>query len=177
MIERHGLAVDDLLDAFIMEKALPDTGIRPEAFWQGFSGLIRELTPRNQALLQKRDQLQARIDAWWKAHPDANIAAQKAFLTEIGYLIPEGPELTIDTAGIDPEIATIAGPQLVVPITNARYALNAANARWGSLYDGLYGTDVMGLPLPSGGYDRGRGARVVARARVFLDEAFPIEGT
>jgi malate synthase len=177
MIERHGLRVDGRLDDFIMGEALPDTGINPEAFWRGFSGLIRDLAPKNRALLEKRDQLQARIDAWWKAHPDASIAAQKNFLTEIGYLLSEGPDLKIETAGIDPEIATIAGPQLVVPITNARYALNAANARWGSLYDCFYGTDVMGLPLPAGGYDRGRGARVVARTRVFLDETFPIEGT
>jgi malate synthase len=177
MIERHGLSVDDRLDDFISRKALPDTGIKAEDFWRGFADLIRDLAPKNRALLEKRDALQARIDAWWKAHPDAGIAAQKDFLTEIGYLLPEGPDFSIETAGIDPEIATIAGPQLVVPVTNARYALNAANARWGSLYDCFYGTDVMGLPLPAGGYDRGRGARVVARTRVFLDEAFPIEGT
>jgi malate synthase len=177
MIERHGLSVDDRLDDFISRKALPDTGIKAEDFWRGFADLIQDLAPKNRALLEKRDALQARIDAWWKAHPDAGIAAQKDFLTEIGYLLPEGPDFSIETAGIDPEIATIAGPQLVVPVTNARYALNAANARWGSLYDCFYGTDVMGLPLPAGGYDRGRGARVVARTRVFLDEAFPIEGT
>jgi malate synthase len=177
MIERHGLSVDDRLDDFISRKALPDTGIKAEDFWRGFADLIRDLAPKNRALLEKRDALQARIDAWWKAHPDAGIAAQKDFLTEIGYLLPEGPDFSIETAGIDPEIATIAGPQLVVPVTNARYALNAANARWGSLYDCFYGTDVMGLPLPAGGYDRGRGARVVARTRVFLDETFPIEGT
>jgi malate synthase len=177
MIERHGLLVDGRLDDFIMRETLPGTGIEPEAFWRGFSGFIRDLAPKNRALLEKRDQLQTRIDAWWKMHPDGSIAAQKDFLTEIGYLLLEGPDLAIDTAGIDPEISTIAGPQLVVPITNARYALNAANARWGSLYDCFYGTDVMGLPLPAGGYDRGRGARVVARTRVFLDETFPIEGT
>src|SRR5262249_42592117 len=118
-----------------------------------------------------------KIDAWHKAHPGASIAAQKDFLTEIGYLLPEGTEFKIETSNIDPEIATVAGPQLVVPITNARYALNAANARWGSLYDCFYGTAAMGLPIPAGSYDRGRGARVVARTRVFLDEAFPIEGT
>jgi malate synthase len=177
MTERHGLIVDDRLDAFITDKALPDTGIKAEDFWRGFSELVRELAPKNRALLEKRDALQDKIDAWWKTHADASIAAQKEFLTEIGYLLPEGGDFKIETAHIDPEIATIAGPQLVVPITNARYALNAANARWGSLYDCLYGTDVMGLPLPSGGYDRGRGARVVARTRVFLDETFPIEGT
>ena len=177
MIERTGLSVDDRLDDFITREALPDTGIKAEDFWRGFAELIRDLAPKNRALLEKRDHLQTRIDAWWKAHPDASIAAQQDFLTEIGYLLPEGPDLKIETAGIDPEIATIAGPQLVVPITNARYALNAANARWGSLYDSFYGTDVMGLPVPAGGYDRGRGARVVARTRVFLDEAFPIAGT
>ena len=176
MTERHGLKVDDRLDDFITREALPDTGIKPEDFWRGFAGLIQDLAPRNRALLDERDRLQARIDGWWKAHADAGINAQKDFLAEIGYLLPEGADFQIETANIDPEIATIAGPQLVVPITNARYALNAANARWGSLYDCFYGTDVMGLPLPSGGYDRGRGARVVARTRVFLDEAFPIAG-
>lgn len=177
MIERHGLKVDQRLDDFILREALPDTGIKAEDFWRGFAGLVAALAPKNRALLEKRDRLQAEIDGWWKAHPEANIAAQTEFLTRIGYLLPEGPDFKIETAGIDPEIASIAGPQLVVPITNARYALNAANARWGSLYDSFYGTDVMGLPLPAGGYDRGRGARVVARTRVFLDEAFPIEGT
>ncbi len=111
------------------------------------------------------------------AHPGASIAAQKAFLEEIGYLLPEGPDFTIDTTNVDPEIASVAGPQLVVPVTNARYALNAANARWGSLYDCLYGTDAMGSLPPAGGYERGRGARVVARVRVFLDDAFPVQGT
>ena len=159
MIERHGLAVDDRLDDFIMRDALPGTGVEPEAFWRGFSGLIRDLAPKNRALLEKRDQLQTRIDAWWKAHPDGSIAAQKDFLTEIGYLLPEGTDLKIDTVGIDPEIATIAGPQLVVPITNARYALNAANARWGSLYDALYGTDALAPPAATKGYDPERGAK------------------
>ncbi|WP_133612464.1 malate synthase G [Dongia mobilis] len=177
MTNYHGLKVDPKLAGFIVEKALPGTGIDADRFWQGFSDLVHELAPRNRDLLAKRDALQARIDAWFKAHPEAGIPAQKAFLTEIGYLLPEGPAFTIETRNVDPEIALVAGPQLVVPVTNARYAANAANARWGSLYDCLYGTDVMG-PLPPGGaYDRGRGARVVARVRVFLDEAFPIEGT
>jgi malate synthase len=177
MTNRHGLEVDPLLDAFIMQSALPGTGVAPETFWQGFAALIDDLTPRNRALLAKRDDLQAKIDAWHKAHPGASIAAQKDFLTAIGYLLPEGAEFQIETANADPEIAMVAGPQLVVPVTNARYALNAANARWGSLYDCFYGTDAMGAPVPGGAYDRGRGARVVARTRVFLDEAFPIEGT
>ncbi|HVI87950.1 MAG TPA: malate synthase G, partial [Dongiaceae bacterium] len=177
MTNRHGLEVDPLLDAFIMQRALPGTGVMPETFWQGFAALIDELTPKNRALLARRDDLQAQIDAWHKAHPGASIAAQKDFLTGIGYLLPEGAEFKIETTHTDPEIASVAGPQLVVPVTNARYALNAANARWGSLYDCFYGTDAMGAPVPSGAYDRGRGARVVARTRVFLDEAVPIEGT
>ncbi|HVJ42127.1 MAG TPA: malate synthase G [Dongiaceae bacterium] len=176
MIHRHDLRVDPHLDDFIMHGVLPGIGVTGEAFWQGFSSLIHDLAPKNRALLARRDALQAQIDAWHKANPGASIAAQKDFLSEIGYLLPEGPDFKIETANVDPEIAAIAGPQLVVPVTNARYALNAANARWGSLYDCFYGTDAMGAPVPTGGYDRGRGARVVARTRVFLDEAFPIEG-
>lgn len=176
MIHRHDLNVEPLLDDFILQKALPGTGIGAESFWQGFSVLVRDLAPKNRALLAKRDALQAQIDTWHRANPGAGIPAQKDFLSAIGYLLPEGPDFAIETTNIDPEIASIAGPQLVVPVTNARYALNAANARWGSLYDCFYGTDAMGAPPPAGGYDRGRGARVVARTRVFLDEAFPIEG-
>jgi malate synthase len=169
-IERHGFKVAGVLDRFITEEALPGTGIDADHFWKGFAALIDDLTPKNRSLLAKRDALQTKIDAWHRKHQGASVGAQKDFLTEIGYLLPEGPDLTIDTKNVDPEIAAIAGPQLVVPITNARYALNAANARWGSLYDCLYGTDAMGSPAPQGGYERGRGARVVARARVFLDE-------
>jgi len=176
-IDRHGLKVDPALDRFLTDQALPGTGIAADAFWKGFSALVHDLAPKNRALLAKRDDLQAKIDAWHRAHPGASIPAQKAFLEEIGYLLSEGPDFTIDTANVDPEIASVAGPQLVVPVTNARYALNAANARWGSLYDCLYGTDAMGSLPPSGGYERGRGARVVARVRVFLDDAFPVQGT
>jgi malate synthase len=181
MMNHHGLKVDRLLADFIVKEALPGTGIDADHFWQGFSALVHDLAPKNRALLQKRDALQAKIDAWFRSNPDAGILAQKDFLSEIGYLLPEGPAFSIETKNVDPEIAAVAGPQLVVPVTNARYAANAANARWGSLYDCLYGTDVMG-PLPASGsqgggaYDKGRGARVVARTRVFLDEAFPIEG-
>ncbi|MCX7644715.1 MAG: malate synthase G, partial [Rhodobacteraceae bacterium] len=178
-VERSGLRVDGVLAGFVETEALPGTGIAPARFWDGFARLVAELTPRNRALLAERAALQARIDAWHIEHRGRphDHEAYKAFLAEIGYLVPEGPDFEIGTAGTDPEIASVAGPQLVVPITNARYALNAANARWGSLYDCLYGTDAMGSPPPSGGYDRGRGARVVARARVFLDEAFPLAGT
>ncbi len=175
---REDLQVAVELATFVEQQALPGTGVDPAAFWRGFSELLRWGAPRNRALLDKRDDLQAKIDAWHvarrgEAHdPDA----YAAFLQEIGYLLPEGGEFNIDTSKVDPEIASVAGPQLVVPITNARFALNAANARWGSLYDAFYGTDAMGSLPPGGGYERGRGARVVARARVFLDEAFPIVG-
>ncbi|WP_374647161.1 malate synthase G [Tabrizicola sp.] len=178
-VERSGLKVDGQLAAFVEDEALPGTGIAPAAFWDGFAGLLQEFAPRNRALLARREALQAEIDAWHVARRGKphNHLAYRSFLGEIGYLLPEGPAFAIETANVDPEIARVPGPQLVVPITNARYALNAANARWGSLYDCLYGTDAMGSAPPAGGYDRGRGARVVARARVFLDEAFPIAGT
>ena len=176
---RHGLDIDAGLAAFVEGDVLPGTGIDAEAFWQGFATLLKDFSPRNRALLEKRASLQAQIDDWHKARRGQphDHTAYKAFLREIGYLLPEGDDFEIDTSKIDPEIATVAGPQLVVPITNARYALNAANARWGSLYDAFYGTDAMGSPPPPGAYDRGRGARVVARARVILDEAFPFVGT
>ena len=177
MIE--GLQVDSGLADFLNTRALPGTGVDPASFWKGFAALLTDLAPKNRALLATREDLQARIDSWHRARrgQSHDPQAYKDFLTEIGYLLPEGGDFQIDTAHVDPEIAEVPGPQLVVPITNARYALNAANARWGSLYDCLYGTDAMGSLPPSGGYERGRGAWVVARARVFLDEAFPIEGT
>ncbi len=176
---RHGLEIDAGLAAFVEGDVLPGTGIEADSFWQGFAKLLHEFTPRNRLLLDKRTSLQSRIDDWHKAQRGQphDHTAYKAFLNEIGYLLPEGDDFEIDTTGIDPEIATVPGPQLVVPITNARYALNAANARWGSLYDAFYGTDALGTSPAPGEYDRGRGARVVARARVILDEAFPLEGT
>ncbi len=178
-LDRAGLKVDAVLARFVEDEALPGTGIEAGAFWSGFAGLLADFAPQNRALLAKRDALQAKIDAWHIARRGQphDHAAYKAFLAEIGYLLPEGPAFTIETTNVDPEVAKVPGPQLVVPVTNARYALNAANARWGSLYDCLYGTDAMGSLPPSGGYERGRGARVIARARVFLDEAFPIAGT
>jgi malate synthase len=177
-IERFGLRVDAELDRFVISQALPGTGVNVDDFWSGFATLVHDLAPVNRALLAKRDELGHKIDAWCSGHAGhISSAAQESFLREIGYIVPEPPEFVIDTAHIDAEIASTPGPQLVVPVTNARYALNAANARWGSLYDCFYGTDAIGGPLPKGGYDRGRGARVVARVRVFLDEAFPIEGT
>lgn len=178
-VEKDGLQVDAQLASFIEEEALPGTGVDATAFWSGLSKLAHEFGPKNRELLDVRADLQAQIDAWHierRGQPHDHVA-YKAFLQEIGYLLEEGADFEIDTANVDAEIASVPGPQLVVPITNARYALNAANARWGSLYDGFYGTDAMGSLPPKGGYNKGRGARVVARARVFLDEAFPLEGT
>ncbi|MEM6409814.1 MAG: malate synthase G, partial [Pseudomonadota bacterium] len=178
-VTRSELQIDPIYCDFIEGGALDGTGIIAETFWAALSKLAHELGPKNRELLKKREVIQAKIDAWHLENRDKthDHKAYKAFLQEIGYLVPEGDDFQIDTTNVDPEIASVAGPQLVVPITNARYALNAANARWGSLYDGFYGTDAMGSPAPKGGYDRGRGARVVARARVFLDEAFPLNGT
>jgi malate synthase len=175
---RSGLQVDKMLADFIENQALVGTPISADAFWAGFADLLAQFTPQNRALLARRADLQTQIDDWHRSHRSAphDHNQYRKFLDEIDYIIAEGPDFQIETTGVDPEIAAIAGPQLVVPITNARYALNAANARWGSLYDALYGTDAMGSAAPSGGYERGRGARVVARARVFLDETFPISG-
>ncbi|MCF6431993.1 malate synthase G [Leisingera sp. MMG026] len=177
-VEKQGIQVAPELAEFIEKQALPGTGVEAEAFWAGLAELVNGFGPENRALLAKREQMQAEIDAWHIANRDKphDHEGYKAFLSKIGYLLPEGGDFEIETQNVDPEIALVPGSQLVVPITNARYALNAANARWGSLYDGFYGTDAMGTPAPKGGYDKGRGARVVARARVFLDEAFPIDG-
>ena len=177
--QRNDLKVAAELASFIEQQALPGTGVAPETFWKGFSALVHDFGPENRALLERREEIQAQIDAWHierrgKPHDHE---AYCGFLREMGYLLAEGEDFEIDTANVDPEIASVPGPQLVVPITNARYALNAANARWGSLYDAFYGTDAMGTRAASGGYDQGHGARVVARSRVFLDEAFPIAKT
>ena len=176
-VARAGLQVDQVLADFLEARALPGTGVAVDRFWAGFAELIHDFGPRNRALLDKRDKMQTWIDDWHRVRRTEPLdhGAYAEFLRKIGYLLPEGGDFQIDTSGVDPEIASVAGPQLVVPITNARYVLNAANARWGSLYDALYGTDAMGKP-PGGPYERGHGARVVARARVFLDEAFPIAG-
>ena len=175
---RYNLSIERSLVDFIENLALPGTGISEDNFWHGLSSLVEQLTPENRTLLIKREELQSKIDSWHKARRNMphDHEAYKSYLKEIGYLVEEKENFSVKTENVDPEISTVAGPQLVVPSTNARYALNAANARWGSLYDCLYGTDAMGLFDPAGGYDRGRGARVVARSRVFLDEAFPIVG-
>ena len=177
-INKHDLQVESALVAFIEDEALPGSGVTPDAFWQGFSQLVHEMGDRNRALLAERETLQQQIDDWHIAHRGRQHDAEsyRSFLTDIGYLVPEGPDFTIETANVDPEIATVPGPQLVVPITNARFALNACNARWGSLYDAFYGTDALGDLPPAGGYDAARGARVVARAKAFLDQAAPLAG-
>ena len=166
---------------FVYREALPGTGIDAARFWSGFAALVGRLGPRNAALLAHRDSLQAQIDAWHRAHPGAGFdaAAYRAFLREIGYLAPQAAPFRVTTENVDAEIATIAGPQLVVPVNNARYALNAANARWGSLYDALYGTDAIPIEEGSGRggtYDPRRGARVIRYVRDFLDDHFSLDG-
>ena len=179
-IRRSGLQVDESLADFLEANALPGTGVDAKRFWQGFSQILTALGPVNRALLDARTRLQQEINNWHKAHR-ANafdVAAYRKFLTEIGYLETAGDDFNIATNNVDPEIAERAGPQLVVPLSNARFALNAANARWGSLYDALYGTDVVpqdGPLMPGKTYSPARGAEVVARAAAFLDEAVPLE--
>ena len=178
-VVRHDLQVADRLADFIEVEALAGLDFDADRFWGGLSRLVHEFGPRNRDLLATREKLQRLIDDWHLARRDKahDGDAYKMFLSEIGYLLPEGEDFRIGTENVDPEIASVAGPQLVVPITNARFVLNAANARWGSLYDGLYGTDAMGPPPSEAGFDKGRGARVVMRSAVFLDEAFPLAGT
>ena len=180
-VGRHGLRVARQLDDFIVGEALPGTGIDIDAFWSGFSAIVDDLTPRNRALLAKRDELQAKIDAWHRERRGQrhDAPAYKAFLTQIGYLVPEGGDFEIATANVDAEIANTAGPQLVVPVMNARFALNAANARWGSLYDAFYGTDI--IPESPGrekgtGYNPARGELVIGRAARELDAVVPLSG-
>ncbi len=178
-VDAAGLQVAKPLHQLVSNEIAPGTGVDPARFWSELAAIVRDLGPRNRALLERRDTLQARLDDWHAAHRDAatDLSEYKAFLGEIGYLVDEGGDVSATTTGIDPEIAAVAGPQLVVPVDNARYALNAANARWGSLYDALYGTDV--LPEDGGAtkgprYNPVRGKRVMKRAAEFLDQAAPL---
>lgn len=173
---RADLTVAPVLAAFVEDEVLPGLGIDRGAFWSGVRLLLDWAVPENRRLLAVRDDLQARIDSWHverKGQP-YDVVAQRDFLKQIGWLVDAPAPFTVGTQNVDPEIATLAGPQLVVPVLNARFVLNAANARWGSLYDALYGTDALGDLPPAGGYDAARGARVVARAKAFLDEAVPL---
>ena len=179
-VEIAGLQIARELHDFVMDEVIPGTGIDAKEFWAGFSNIVHDLGPRNRALLKRRGDLQKKIDAWHRDNgAPSDMEAYKGFLREIGYLVPEGTPFRVTTENVDPEIATIAGPQLVVPVMNARYALNAANARWGSLYDALYGTDAI---TDTGGAEKGkdynpiRGGKTIAWVRNFLDEAAPLDG-
>ena len=175
MLFRSDLQVAAELQLFVCNEALPGTGIVEDQFWKTFSALVHELAPENRTLLQRRDELQVMIDTWHQTNSGADVKAQEEFLRGIGYILPTGPGFKIETQNVDAEISSIAGPQLVVPVNNARYALNAANARWGSLYDALYGTDAIPRSeVASKSFDPQRGAAVVAWAKSFLDTAIPL---
>ncbi|MEG1201201.1 MAG: malate synthase G, partial [Comamonas sp.] len=175
----YGLQVATELYNFVNAQVLPGTGVDQEAFWKGFDSIVADLAPKNAALLAERDRLQTELDTWHKANPGpvTDMVAYRTFLTTIGYLTPSPKDAKATTENVDAELAVQAGPQLVVPILNARYALNAANARWGSLYDALYGTDVIseeGGAEKGKGYNPVRGAKVIEFARNFLDQAAPL---
>jgi malate synthase len=175
--ERAGLQVAGILADFVETKAVAGTGLSPDQLWIGLADILARFTPRNRALLAQRDAIQAQLDHWHKANPGpiGDMAAYQAFLREIGYLVPEPAPFQIGTRNVDEEIAVMAGPQLVVPVLNDRFVLNAANARWGSLYDAFYGTDALdAAPAKPGGYDPVRGAAVIKAAKAFLDDVVPL---
>ncbi len=176
--EKFGLKIDNKLLNFIENEALPGTSVSSEQFWRGFSELVKELNPKNKELLNKRENIQKKINEWHIQNRGKNHNKEEYynFLKEINYLVDEGPEFKIETNNVDSEIAEICGPQLVVPIMNARYALNAANARWGSFYDALYGTDAMGDMPPAGNYSTDRGEKVISYAKNYLDKVVPLKG-
>ncbi|NRA25023.1 MAG: malate synthase G, partial [Oleispira sp.] len=178
-VQSGGIQVAKELYDFINDKAIPGTGLESQNFWAKFDKLVNELAPKNRALLAKREDLQAKIDAYHteRAGQPHNAVEYKAFLQEIGYLLPEGEDFAATTVNVEPEIAQMAGPQLVVPIMNARFALNASNARWGSLYDALYGTKAISEEngaTKGPGYNQVRGDKVIAYARNFLNESAPL---
>src|SRR6478735_2489919 len=179
MNPRGGLQVAANLDQFVDEEAIPGTGVDSASFWKGFDAIVHDLAPKNRALLAERDRLQTELDNWHRSNPGPvrDPRAYRKFLEEIGYIVPAPAHVQASTANVDREIAEQAGPQLVVPLSNLRYALNAANARWGSLYDALYGTDA--IPETDGAHKTAafnptRGARVIERARAFLDDSAPL---
>ena len=175
MLDKAGLAIDPELVDFIEREVLPGTDLDPAAFWRHSADIFARFAPENRALLAKRDELQAKIDDWHRAHPGVpDPSAYRTFLKEIGYLVDDPAHFTVDPADVDNEIARLAGPQLVVPVLNARFLLNAANARWGSLYDALYGTDAIPGAPSGAGYDAARGLQVIAEAKAFLDETVPL---
>ena len=177
-IEAAGLSIATVLYKLINEEIIPATGIDPDQFWRCFADIVTDLAPKNRALLEKRDEIKRQLDNWHRNEPGSfDLPSYKQFLFEIGYLLPEGEDFEITTAGVDPEIAHVAGPQLVVPVSNARFALNAANARWGSLYDAFYGTDL--IPEDKGcekgtSFNPVRGEQVIEKAAGFLDDVFPL---
>ena len=175
-IEKYGLNIDAKLVNFIESEAIPGTGVDVQKFWQGFAEIIEKLGPINKSLLEKREDIQSKIDQWHITHrgQEVDVEKYKSFLLDIDYLVPEGEDFKIDTSNVDLEIAKLCGPQLVVPIMNARYALNAANARWGSLYDAFYGTDAMGDLPPEGSYSNERGDKVISNAKAHLDKVVPL---
>ena len=174
-IEKNNLKIDSILFEFINKEVIPDTNITPEDFWKNFGKTVHELAPTNKSLIEKRETIQKKIDDWHKKNEGKDFSKEQYinFLKSISYIVDSKEDFRINTSNVDKEISSIAGPQLVVPVDNARYALNAANARWGSLYDALYGTDV--IPGEKGGsYSKERGNKVISYVRKFLDEVFSL---